>query len=82
MIRVGKESRLNTAQVLDRAAKYFGPDGVGLELVRRDATSVELHGGGGYVTVSVRALQDSAKTDVEIVSRDWDQDATRFLEKV
>lgn len=82
MILVGKESRQSTAQVLERAVDYFGPNGVGLEITQQDDSHVQLRGGGGYVAIRVQPQRDGGTTEVEIESREWEHDAERFLEKI
>jgi hypothetical protein len=82
MILVGKETRQSAAQVLARAVEYFGPDGVGLEIAERNDRNVQLRGSGGYVAVRVQPKQDDGISDVEVESREWENDAKRFLEKI
>jgi hypothetical protein len=43
---------------------------------------VQLRGGGGYVAVRVQPKQDDGISDVEVESREWENDAKRFLEKI
>jgi hypothetical protein len=82
MIRLGKTTNQNTAQVLARAIHYFGPAGLGLEVGRQDEASVQFQGGGGFVSVHALPSAASGKTEVEIESREWDHDAQRFLEEI
>lgn len=82
MIRVGKESKQSPTQVLERAVEYFGPEGLGLDFTQRDADSVQLQGGGGYVVVRAYRGSQGALTTVDIESREWDRDAERFLGKI
>jgi hypothetical protein len=82
MILLGKESKQSTTQVLERAVRYFGPDGLGLDVGHWDAASVLLQGGGGYVTVRANPRRDQGLTSVEIESREWERDAERFLTEI
>ncbi|HXF60077.1 MAG TPA: hypothetical protein VNK95_00590 [Caldilineaceae bacterium] len=82
MIRLGKKTKQSAAQVLDKAVDYFGPAGVGLELIHRDEASVEFQDSLGHVAVRAQPDEGSGMTDVEIVSREWDWDAEQFLEKI
>jgi hypothetical protein len=59
--------------------RYFGPDGLGLDVGHWDAASVQLQGGGGYVTVRANSRAKEGLTAVEVESREWDRDAERFL---
>jgi len=82
MILLGTETKENAAQVLERAVKRFGPDGLGLDVNHWDAASVQLQGGGGYVAVRVHPQPAHKVTDVEIESRAWEYAAERFLEEI
>jgi hypothetical protein len=82
MILLGKESKASATQVLERAVRYFGPDGLGLDVNHWDAASVQLQGGGGYVAVRVQPQPTQQVTDVEIESREWEGDAERFLGEI
>jgi hypothetical protein len=82
MILLGKESKVSAAQVLERAVRYFGPDGLGLDVSHWDAASVQLQGSGGYVAVRVQPQPARRATDVEIESREWEGDAERFLGEI
>ncbi len=80
MINLGKESSLNADQVLERAVKFFGEGGVGLNLTTQTEHLVRLEGGGGYVVVEVKAA--GKRTDVDIISAEWDYQAKQFLRKI
>jgi hypothetical protein len=82
MILVGKETKRSAAQVLEQAIDFFGPNGVGLEITQQEATHVQFQGGGGYVAVRVQPQQDRGKHEVEIESREWENDAKRFLGEI
>lgn len=82
MILLGKESKLTTTEVLETAIKYFGPDGLGLDVSHWDAAHVQLQGGGGYVTVRANVPRNGSLTNVEVESREWERDAERFLGEI
>ena len=52
------------------AKNYFGPQGVGLEVIDEHETSVTLTGGGGHVIG--RCLCGEKKTTLELETREWD----------
>ena len=82
MIRLGKESKHSTREVLDRAEDFFGPKGVGLELQQRDEKTAVFRSSGGHVIVTVAAIKNGDRTDVDIESREWDYQAEQFLAKI
>jgi hypothetical protein len=75
-MRYGAKTKLETSEVLDRAAEYFGPGGLGLELTSRDDCCVSLAGGGGHVTVTVT---EGEKTTVDLETREWDYHVKKFM---
>jgi hypothetical protein len=75
-MKYGTESKLTTSKVLDRAAKYFGEGGLGLELASRDDCCVSFVGGGGHVTVTVTGGE---KTTVDLETREWDYHVKKFM---
>src|ERR687888_1752677 len=59
------------------AKNYFGPQGVGLNVVDEHETSVTLTGGGGHV--SVVACSAEKKTILELETREWDYPVRQFM---
>jgi hypothetical protein len=80
MINLSKESKLSAEQVLERAVKFFGEGGVGLDLTSQSENFVRFAGGGGSVVVEVKA--GSKRTEVDILSVEWDYQAKQFLKKI
>jgi hypothetical protein len=58
------------------AKNYFGPQGIGLEVIDEHETSVTLMGGGGHV--SVVACSGEKKTTLELETREWDYPVRQF----
>jgi hypothetical protein len=81
MVRYGKTTTLSPGQVLQLARAHFGPEGeLGLPLTREAPNEVVFEGGGGGVAVTALLRAGTlATTDVEIVSREYDYWAERFL---
>lgn len=81
MARYGKETTLPPRRVLRLAREFFGPDGeVGLALTKDNLGEIGFAGGGGGVEVQARPrLGDPQRTDVTILSREFDRWAEQFL---
>jgi hypothetical protein len=77
MIRISKTSRISADQIIDRAARFFGKDGEGLEEMERGACCIYLTGAGGHVMVQVSEQDDQRTVDVE--SQEFDYQAKKFL---
>lgn len=80
MIRLGKQSRLKPAEVVQKAVDFFGPAGLGLEVQERTETSVSLKGGGGSITVQAKATDGGADVDIMVV--EWDYQANQFMSRI
>ena len=77
MIRIAKTSRLTPAEIIDKAATFFGKKGQGLQEKERNMCCISFEGGGGYVAVSVADEDKRRMVDVE--SREFEYQAKLFL---
>ena len=75
-MRYGLETKLSTTEVLNRAERYFGEGGLGLEVTSRDECCISLAGGGGHVTVTVT---EGDKTSIDVETREWDYQVKKFM---
>ena len=82
MKRYGKVSRFFPEKILDRSRRFFGPGGLGLEIREQNPGSITFEGGGGFVTITVRRSSNLKRTDVELISREWDYPAAEYLRKI
>ena len=80
MIRIAKQTRLKPPNVIERASKYFGEGGEGLEEKERNPCCISFEGAGGYVAVSV--VDEDKHTTVDIETREFDYQVKRFLETI
>jgi hypothetical protein len=78
MIRIARQTRLNPADIIDRASDYFGEGGEALEEKERNPCCISFVGAGGYVAVSVVDEDNHRMVDVE--SREFEYQMKRFLE--
>lgn len=82
MIHVGKTTKDSPAQVIEKASRFFGPDGVGLKVALREEEAIYFVGTGGHVQVTAFTMQEATEdgaTDVDIQSREWEKQAQDFL---
>ncbi len=80
MIKISKESKLKPNEAIKKAVSFFGPDGLGLELMEEDSCNAYFEGGGGSVRVSAATSKKGSSVDVESV--EWDYQAKQFIEKL
>jgi len=78
-MRYAVKTKLKPDEVIERAIKFFGKGGVGLEVTERNASTVCFEGGGGHVTIIV--CPDEL-TDVDLETREWDYQVKRFMENI
>jgi len=77
MLRISKQSRLNTEEILAKASGYSGKGGEGLDETERGACCISFSGAGGYVTVTVSELTN--QREVEVETREFEYQAKQFL---
>jgi hypothetical protein len=80
MIRMSAKTKLKPEEVVRRAVDFFGPGGSGPEVTEETAEYVCFVGGGGGVEVSIAPEGKGAL--VELVSKEWDFQAKKFLDKI
>jgi hypothetical protein len=79
MIRITKQTRLKTEDIIQRASTFFGKEGEALEEKQRNPCCISFEGAGGYVTVSV--VEEDKYRTIEVETREFEYQAKRFLEK-
>ena len=85
MIHLGKTTEDSPAQVIEKASRFFGPDGVGLKVALREDEAIYLVGTGGHVQVTAckaEDVTDGKETSVDIQSREWEKQAQDFLAEI
>jgi hypothetical protein len=77
MLRISKQSRLNTDEILTKASGYFGKGGEGLGETERGGCCISFSGVGGYVTVTVS--EQTNKREVDVETREFEYQAKQLL---
>jgi hypothetical protein len=77
MIRYGKKTKLDPDQVLEKARRFFGPGGLGLEAQDQEPGCGRWTGGGGFVSIST--CQGTDGTEVDLQAREWENQAREFV---
>ena len=78
MLRIARETRLTSQEIINRAAKFFGEGGEGLTETERNPCCVSFDGGGGYVAVSIS--EEGGRRSVDVETREFEYPVKRFLE--
>ena len=81
MARYGATTTLPPKRVILLAREHFGPDSrLGLPIAKESWNEATFEGGGGAVTVTaLPRAGDLGVTDVSVASREYDDQAVRFL---
>jgi hypothetical protein len=77
MLRISKQSQLNTDEIIAKASGYFGNGGEGLDETERGGCCISFSGAGGYVTVTVS--EQANKREVDVETREFEYQAKQFL---
>jgi hypothetical protein len=73
-------TKMSPQEAITYAKDYFGPQGVGLQVMDENELCVTLQGGGGHV--SVMACPGEKRTTLELETREWDYPVRQFMSKV
>ena len=79
MARYGVEIKMPPEEVIQKAVDFFGKSGVGLKVVERSRCCARFEGGGGHVSLT---LSEGEKTEVELVTREWDYQVKQFVRQI
>ena len=77
MIRIAKNTRLTSEEIIEKASSFFGTAGEGLDEKERGSCCISFEGAGGYVTVSVADQEGRRMVDVE--SREFEYQTKGFM---
>ena len=80
MLKMATKTKLSPEEAINRAIKFFGPDGHGLEVKEQAPSCVYFEGGGGGIRVT--ACVEGKQTSVEMESREWDFQVKEFIGKI
>lgn len=82
MIRMGKESKLVPAKVIEKAVEFFGPSGVGMSVLEQSDCFARFEGAGGYVFAQAADIGDGDGSNVEIEGREWEYQIRQFMGEI
>ena len=79
MIRMAKNTKLSSEQVIAKAVEVFGPGGWGLEVEESDACCARFVGTGGYVFFQATENEIDGNREVVVEGREWDYQIRDFV---
>ena len=82
MIRMGKESKFTSAEVVDRAVAFFGPSKLGMKVSDQGDCCARFEGAGGYVFVQTADTDDKDGSNVTVEGRQWEYQIRQFMREI
>jgi hypothetical protein len=82
MLSIEAKSKYKPEEVIERAVKFFGPDGYGLEVKGKEGCCAEFEGGGGGVEISAAAATNGKGSTVSLETREWESQVKDFIGKI
>ena len=80
MLKIAKQTGLVPEEIIDRASKFFGKGGEGLEETERNPCCISFEGVGGYVFISIDDEEKHRMVDIE--TREFEYQAKQFLARL
>jgi len=77
MLNLEVKTKLSQEETVQRLKKYFGKEGLGLEITEETPQCVNFEGGGGHVTATICLEGD--KTRIDLVTKEWDYQVKKFV---
>ena len=76
MINLEVKTKLKQEDVFERLKKYFGKEGLGLDIAEESPEGLLFQGGGGHVTATL--CTEEGKTRINLVSQEWEYHVKEF----
>jgi hypothetical protein len=80
MINIGKKSKQSPGELIAKSIEFFGPSGLGLNIVEQDRCCARFEATDGFVDVEVTENED--ESDLNITGREYDYHIKRFLRRL
>ncbi len=80
MLNLEVKTKLSQEKVVDRLKKFFGKDGLGMDLTDETPQCLSFEGGGGYVNATICREED--KNRIELVTQEWEYQVKEFAAKL
>ncbi|MGD8793003.1 MAG: hypothetical protein PVF47_10655 [Anaerolineae bacterium] len=82
MIKIGKQSKLGSSDILTRAVAFFGPTGLGMKILEQDDCCARFQGAGGYVSVVTASTRNKKGSQVMVQGFEWDPQIQQFITSI
>ena len=75
MLNLEINTKLSLKEAVQQLKKFFGEEGLGLELTEETPQCLRFEGGGGHVTTT---LCQEEETRITLVTQEWDYQVKKF----
>jgi hypothetical protein len=76
MLNLDVKTKLSQEEVTKRLKKFFGKEGLGLDVTEETPQCLTFEGGGGHVTTTLCA--DGGKIRINFVTQEWENQVKKF----
>ena len=76
MLNLERKTKLSQEEVVKQLRRFFGKEGLGLDLKEETPQCLTFQGGGGYVTATL--CPEEGQTRVDLVTQEWDYQVKEF----
>ena len=76
MLNLERKTNLSKEEVKKRLRRFFGEEGLGLELKEETPQCLSYGGAGGYVTANI--CSEKGKIRLDLVTQEWEYQVKKF----
>jgi hypothetical protein len=76
MLTLEVKTKLSQEKAIQQLKKFFGKEGLGLEITEETPPCLTFEGGGGHVTATL--CPEEGKTRMTLVTQEWDYQVKKF----
>jgi len=77
VIKLEAKTELPREKLMERLKRFFGKDGLGLEIKDETPECLHFEGGGGYVNATL--CSEKGKTRLDLMTQEWDYQVKKFI---
>jgi hypothetical protein len=80
MIKLEARTKLPPKELFERMKRFFGKEGVGLDITDETPGCLYFEGGGGYVNATVCA--EEGRTRLDLLAQEWEYQVKKFISEL
>jgi hypothetical protein len=80
LLNLEVRTKLSQEEAIQELKKFFGKEGIGLEIAEETPQCLTFEGGGSHVTATLCPEED--KTRINLVTQEWDFQVKKFASRL